>query len=102
VNFVRTMLELSGHRVTHTASLYNGIELARQQPTPDLVLLDLSLPDGDGLDFLQQSDLRHLPVLAMTAGMTSDLDRQLQAANVFFFVKPISACARRPHAGRDF
>ncbi|MDQ4148299.1 MAG: response regulator, partial [Pseudomonadota bacterium] len=43
-------------------------QLARAQP--DLILLDMRLPDGSGLDFLSQlreSDAADVPVVVMTA-----------------------------------
>ena len=44
-------LEGEGFRVTHAATGPRGLELARTQ-SPDLVLLDVKLPDGNGLDLL--------------------------------------------------
>ena len=54
VDFVQAVLELNGYDVAHTASLHDGIRLANQAPRLDLVLLDLDLPDGNGLDFFDQ------------------------------------------------
>jgi DNA-binding response OmpR family regulator len=90
VDFVRTVLDLNGHRVTHTVSLREGITLARQAPLPDLVLLDLDLPDGNGLAFFERvtSDV---PVLALTASTDADLARQLQAHGARYVIKPVSA-----------
>jgi DNA-binding response OmpR family regulator len=90
VAFVRAVLDLNGHSVTHTGSLRDGLSLTNQGPYPDLVLLDLDLPDGNGLEFFDQvaSDV---PVLAMTASTEADLARQLQALNVHYVIKPVSA-----------
>ncbi len=90
VDFARTVLELNGHTVTHSASLHNGIALSQQTPPPDLVLLDLDLPDGNGLTFFEHvtSDVN---VLAMTASTDADLARQLQALGARYLIKPISA-----------
>ncbi len=90
VDFARTVLELNGHTVTHSASLHNGIALSQQTPPPDLVLLDLDLPDGNGLTFFEHvtSDVN---VLAMTASTDADLARQLQALGARYFIKPIAA-----------
>ena len=70
--------------------MHDGIALSQQTPYPDLVLLDLDLPDGNGLDFLNQVDT-HVPVLAMTASTDADLARQLQARGARYLIKPVSA-----------
>ena len=90
VAFVRTVLELNGHSVTHSASLRDGLALMQQAPAPDLVLLDLDLPDGNGLDFFAHVAI-DVPVLALTASTEADLARQLQARNVPYLIKPVAA-----------
>ena len=90
VDFASTVLDLNGHRVMHTASLRNGIALANQTPGPDLVLLDLDLPDGNGLDFFEQV-ASEVPVLVLTASTEADLARQLQAHGARYVIKPIAA-----------
>ncbi len=90
VDFVRAVLELNGYEVTHTVSLREGITLAQQTPHPDLVLLDLDLPDGNGLTFFEQV-APNVPVLAMTASTDADLARQLQALGARYIIKPITA-----------
>ncbi len=90
VDFVRTVLDLSGHLVTHTASLHDGIVLANQTPRLDLVLLDLDLPDGNGLEFFEQV-AANVPVLALTASTDADLARQLQTRGARYVIKPVSA-----------
>jgi DNA-binding response OmpR family regulator len=70
--------------------LHDGIALRQQAPYPDLVLLDLDLPDGNGLDFFERVDT-DVPVLAMTASTDADLARQLQALNVRYLIKPVAA-----------
>ena len=89
-DFARAVLELNGHTVAHTAFLHEGITLARQAPSPDLVLLDLDLPDGSGLEFFAHvaSDM---PVRVLTASTEADLARQLQALGVRYVIKPLSA-----------
>ena len=58
----------SGYAVDVTATLALASAALRVEPF-DLVLLDLSLPDGDGLDWLRQvrSSGSVMPVLIMTA-----------------------------------
>ena len=92
VDFVQAVLDLNGHRVTSTASLRDGIRLSNEMPRPDLVLLDLDLPDGNGLDFFDQV-AANVPVLAMTASTDADLARHLQALGARYVIKPLAARA---------
>ncbi|VEB06575.1 DNA-binding response regulator KdpE [Klebsiella pneumoniae] len=50
--FLRTALEADGMRVFEAETLQRGlIEAATRKP--DLAILDLGLPDGDGIDFIR-------------------------------------------------
>jgi two-component system, OmpR family, response regulator VicR len=72
VDLIRTMLEHRGYQV---ASAYNGADglVLMRQNKPDLVLLDLQLPDIHGLDLHQQMinepALADIPVVVITAWM---------------------------------
>ena len=90
VDFVQAVLDLNGHEVTHTASLHAGIRLSNEMPPPDLVLLDLDLPDGNGLDFFDQV-ASEVPVLVMTASTDAELARHLQALGARYVIKPLAA-----------
>ena len=90
VDFVQAVLDLNGHEVTHTASLHAGIRLSNEMPPPDLVLLDLDLPDGNSLDFFDQVPA-DVPVLVMTASTDAELARQLQSLGARYAIKPLAA-----------
>ena len=65
--FVRAALEEEGCRVFEAGTLAQGLIEAGQQK-PDLVVLDLGLPDGNGIDFIR--DLRawsDVPILVLSA-----------------------------------
>jgi two-component system KDP operon response regulator KdpE len=51
--FVRHALEAEGFRVFEAESLQRGLIEAGTRK-PDLVILDLGLPDGDGTDFIRE------------------------------------------------
>ena len=62
--------------------------------SPDLILLDISLPGMDGMQVLEQirlvGGLRHLPVIALTAyAMAGDRSRLLAAGFDEYISKPI-------------
>ena len=61
---------------------------------PDLVLLDISLPEMDGPEVLQwireQDDLKDLPVIALTAhAMAGDREKFLRQGFDDYLTKPI-------------
>ncbi len=65
-DLLRRYLERAGHSVLTVAT---GIEALRvlEESRPDLVLLDLGLPDIDGFDVLLAATAMPVPVIALTA-----------------------------------
>lgn len=103
--FLRTTLELEGFHVFEAGLLREALDVARREQ-PDLILLDLSLPDGSGWDFLQaaqsQPDTRDLRVVILTASADHGMaDRGLAAGAIAFITKPISAADLVAHV-RNF
>jgi chemosensory pili system protein ChpA (sensor histidine kinase/response regulator) len=85
---ITAALTLSGYRVMGAET---GCEaLVRCQETrPDLVLLDLQMPEMNGWEFLRhfraRPDWRHIPVVVMSAAYRAGVDNlDIQA----FFEKP--------------
>jgi len=70
IDLVRLILESKGYIVTGASGGRNGINLIKSQK-PDLVLLDLMMPDLDGWDVYQQlksdSSTDDIPVIVVTA-----------------------------------
>ena len=65
-----------------------------RQHKPDLVLLDISLPEMDGIEVLRQiradATLRDLPVIALTANaMAGDREKYIAAGFDDYVAKPI-------------
>ncbi|MGI9077342.1 MAG: response regulator [Gemmatimonadaceae bacterium] len=52
VSALRILLEDAGHRVSDAGSVRDALDAARRE-RPDVMLLDLTLPDGDGLSILE-------------------------------------------------
>lgn len=74
--FLRQYMELEGFAATTAGNRAEIITGLRQQPPPDLVLLDVMLPDADGFDVLQKMRahpaLKAVPVLMLTAKATRE------------------------------
>jgi two-component system KDP operon response regulator KdpE len=65
--FVRTLLSGEGFRVEEATDGKQAIRFATQQP-PDLIILDLGLPDSDGLEILRQlREWSQAPVIILSA-----------------------------------
>ncbi|HTU20404.1 MAG TPA: response regulator [Gemmataceae bacterium] len=65
---LRRVLTRDGYTVVQAASVAEALECARQQ-TPSLGLIDLRLPDGDGVDLARQleAQVAHFPLILITA-----------------------------------
>jgi two-component system KDP operon response regulator KdpE len=65
--FVRTALEGHGWIVHETDTVAGGLSEASAR-RPELIILDLGLPDGDGIDFLRDLRARsEVPVIVLSA-----------------------------------
>jgi two-component system, cell cycle response regulator DivK len=82
-----------GYQVETAADGKQGLEMAGSS-SPDLILLDLSLPEMDGWQVLQQlkqdPKMRSIPVMALTAhALVTDRVRALQEGFDDYDIKPI-------------
>jgi len=87
---LQTLLELEGYRVETAASGGEGLSRIAEHPF-DLVLLDLALPDGNGIELLGEIRNRdmELPVVMITAyGTVENAVRAMQAGASNFIQKP--------------
>ena len=87
--FVRTALEAEGWSVHEADSLRQGL-IDSGTRKPDLIILDLGLPDGDGMEFLR--DLRGwstVPVIVLSARVgEQDKIEALDAGADDYLTKP--------------
>lgn len=91
---MRVVLERSGYLVHEAADGVQALEQARQT-LPDLILLDLQMPQLDGFGVLRelQQDGRFCgtPVVAVTAyAMHGDRDRAIEAGFTSYMTKPVN------------
>jgi CheY-like chemotaxis protein len=82
------------YRVLEAGNATDALMQAREH-RPDLVLLDVALPDHDGFWVCRQlktgPETSHIPVIMLTAmGLASDRDRAIQAGADGYIVKPFS------------
>jgi two-component system cell cycle response regulator DivK len=88
------LLEAHGHEAIPTRDGLGATELAREI-MPDLVLMDIQLPEISGLDITRQmkadDQLKHIPIVAVTAfAMKDDEQKILQSGCEGYISKPIS------------
>jgi two-component system, cell cycle response regulator DivK len=93
----RDVLQASGFRTLEATTGGRAVELAIEHG-PDLVLMDVRLPDIDGVEALGRlrADARtaSIPVLALTAqAMEGDRERFLAAGFDDYVAKPVNIVA---------
>jgi CheY-like chemotaxis protein len=91
------LLERLGHRVTAAPTMVGGLAAARGD-TFDLLLSDLGLPDGSGLELMRElRDQFAGRAIALTGyGMEEDVRRCREAGFAVHLTKPIPDEAHRP------
>jgi len=86
---MRMLLRNEPHQILEAAT---GAEAAELWPRADLVLLDIRLPDIDGLDLLRGRDNQSTPVIALSAHSAGDLRAAaLEAGCVDYLTKPVAS-----------
>ncbi len=94
---VRRILEAEGYRVLEAEDGPSGLEAVRSS-LPDLVLLDINLPEMDGYELVrrlrQVPGMEKIPIIALTANvMKGDRERTLEAGCDGYIQKPIDVDA---------
>ena len=107
----RLILEEPGHKVLCAQNLAEARELLKTEQ-PDVAVVDIMLPDGNGLEFMPElRAMRNIPVLFLT-GKTENEDMLagLQAGGNDYITKPyrtdefkarVEAALRWEHAKRE-
>lgn len=90
---ISEVLRPDGHRIVEASTLGEA-RLVLERQVPQLVLMDMNLPDGHGLDLVREiradARLRTMRVAALTANaMESDRRRALDAGCDVFLTKPL-------------
>jgi two-component system, repressor protein LuxO len=89
------LLRRQGYRVVQAASRVEGLKAIESRP-PALVIADLRLPDGDGLDIIRAARAQEpqVPVIVITAfASPAARDAALASGASAFLAKPFPASA---------
>ena len=91
VNFLRAKLKASGYEVLTASNGIEGLEQAQAQE-PDLIVLDLLMPQMDGLEMLKElRGFAAIPVIILTAkGADTDRIKGLQLGADDYLPKPFN------------
>ena len=92
-DMISRRLQRRGYLVVRAADGQEAVEMAAHE-TPDLILMDVSLPVMDGLEATRRirarAQTQTIPIIALTAhAMSGDRDRALQAGCDDYHAKPV-------------
>ncbi len=90
--FLRPMLRAQNYRVVEAETAREGVALAHSH-NPDVVLLDLGLPDGDGVEVTRQIRVwSPVPIIVISArGKEQDKVGALDAGADDYLIKPFGS-----------
>ena len=96
--FIQSYLSFEGFHVRLAGNRAEVIAEFRKSPVPDLILLDVVLPDADGFDILlrlrQHSALKNVPVIMLTGKATREsVIKGLASGADGYITKPFEADA---------
>lgn len=96
--FIQSYLAFEGFHVRLASNRAEVIAEFRKQPVPDLILLDVVLPDADGFDILlrlrQHPALKNVPVIMLTGKATREaVIKGLAGGADGYITKPFEADA---------
>jgi len=94
MKLARDVLQAKGYRTLEAVNGTDGVALALAH-RPDLVLMDIQLPDINGVEAFgrirAQPETAHIPVVAFTASVTpTDRNRITDAGFNGFISKPVN------------
>lgn len=104
INFVRVVLGRDGYEILKASDGREALEMIARE-CPDLVLLDLMMPEMDGYQVLQElrasPDFRELPVIMFTAKTgEEDIVRSFAGGVTDYIDKPVAASVLRSRVRR--
>lgn len=93
MELISFILEANGEETLKAVNGLEGVQRALQEK-PDYIILDIQLPDIDGLEVLKRirvsEEGKNIPIIAMTSyAMSGDKERMLKAGCNGYIEKPI-------------
>jgi len=89
---LRLLLAGANYEVREARNGQECLTMARKHPLPDLIMVDLSMPELDGWEVFRQlkanSNTANIPCVAVTAHTDTDRIRALQSGFSAFVGKP--------------
>ena len=90
IKMVKLRLEANGYTVLASEDAQGGINLAREE-NPGVILLDMLLPDMNGLDVAKElrkdERTKNIPIIAVTAVGTPSIKEECIQAGISSFVQ---------------
>jgi len=92
---VKLMLSMMGYSVQFHSNARSAARLLLKGETPDLILLDIMMPEVTGIDFLEfvrrRPDFKHIPIIMLSAESTdAQVDEALRLGADGFVFKPVT------------
>jgi CheY-like chemotaxis protein len=96
MRLVQKVLEARGHKVYSAANGLDGVSMA-EELKPDMILVDINLPDIDGYEVVarirssKETELRAVTLIAITANvLAGDAEKALAAGCDAYMPKPVN------------
>ena len=86
---IRTLLPAGQLEIVGESDSVDDAEATIRRFSPDLVFLDIEMPDGTGFDLLSRVDPEEMPLIVFVTAHDSYALRAFDAAAVDYVVKPI-------------
>ncbi len=104
VRYLSTVLSRDGYEVLEASNGHEALTIVRER-TPDLVLLDVMMPEMDGLQVVQvlraSEEFRDLPIVILTAlDAEKDIVRAFESGVNDYIDKPVTPAALRARVRR--
>lgn len=88
---LKKIIQGAGHKVLEAANGQQGLELIASK-NPDLVVIDLLMPELDGVGLLEQCKIRgiHVPIVVLTSDIQESTRQRCQELGAAAFLnKPV-------------